>query len=53
MTPNVDAFVVDHEEASDNSSRSVEVDAVAVSDVVIVLHEAGSILVVPDEVLFF
>lgn len=49
MTPNVDAFVVDHEEAAEDLLRSVKVDAVAVSDVVIILHEAGGGVVVPDE----
>jgi hypothetical protein len=48
VAPDVDAFVVDHEEAPDDPARSVEVDPITVSDVLVVLHESWSFLIVPN-----
>jgi hypothetical protein len=49
VAPDVDALVVEHEEAAEDAFGSVEVYAVAVGDMVVVLHIAGSGLIVSDE----
>ena len=51
MTPDVDALVVNHEEASEYFARSIKVDAVSMSDVAILLHELWSIMICTDELL--
>lgn len=53
MAPNVHALVVEHKQAPENLLGSVEIDTVPVSDLIIVLHEAGRGLVVANEVPFF
>ena len=51
MTPDVDTLVVNHEETPEDLAGSIEVDAVAMSDVAVLLHELWSILICSDELL--
>jgi len=51
VAPDVHALVVQHEQTLENSPGGVKVDAVAMGDVVIVLHELGGSVVVSDVVL--
>ena len=48
MTPDVDTFVVDHEQTSHDPSWGVEVDPISVSDVLVVPHKLGSLCIVTN-----
>lgn len=52
VAPNIDAFVVHHEQTFHDFARGVEVDAVTVRDVTIFLHVDRGSLISPDEVVF-
>ena len=43
MRPYVHCFVVDHEDAFEYLGVGVEINAIAVGDMVVVLHEGGSL----------
>ena len=51
MTPDVDTFIMDHEEASNDPPWSVEVDPISISNMLVVSHELGSSLVVSNVLL--
>lgn len=53
VAPNIDTFVVEHEQASEDLFGGVKVDAIAMSDLIIVFHEAGCGLVVTYKVPLF
>lgn len=53
MTPDVDTLIVEHKQAPKDLFGGVKIDAVAMSDFIIVLHEAGGGLVVAYKVPFF
>lgn len=48
VAPDVDTLVVELEQAAEDLARRVEADAVAVRDVLVVLHVVGRLLVVSD-----
>lgn len=50
VAPDVDALVVHHEKAAENLARGIEVDTIAMSNVVVILHVAWGNLVVSDKV---
>lgn len=50
VSPDVHALVVQHEQTAQDSRRSIEVDAVAVRDVQVILHESWCLLVFANEV---
>jgi hypothetical protein len=52
MRPDIDAFVVQHEEALQNARRSVEINTISMSYAQVVLHELWCLFVLPDKVLF-
>lgn len=49
MSPNVDAFIVYHKKTTNYFTRSVKSDPVSVSYVLIVFHEAGCLIIVPNK----
>ena len=51
MTPDVDAFVVNHEKTTKDFSRSIEVDPVSMGDMLVIFHEGRSSLKVAYEML--
>jgi hypothetical protein len=53
MAPNVDTLIMEHKQAPEDLFGGVEIDAVAMSYFIIVLHEAGGGLVVAYKVPFF
>lgn len=48
VAPDVDAFVVQHEKTFDNFFGSVEVDSVAMRDMLIILHVLRSSVIISD-----
>lgn len=50
MTPDVNALVMDHEETSEDLPWSVEIDSIAVGDVIVVFHEGGCSMDIADVV---
>jgi hypothetical protein len=48
VAPNVDAFVVEHEKTFDNFFGSVEVDSVAMRNMLIILHVLRSSVIISD-----
>ena len=51
VTPDVHTFIMDHEEAPQYLFRGVKVDAIAMGDIVVILHLVRGSLVVSDVVL--
>jgi len=52
VAPDVHTLVVDHEETPEDLAGSVKVDAVAMGDVAVVLHELRGSVVVADVMVF-
>ena len=48
VTPDIDTFIVNHKQTSKYLSGSVKIDSISMSDIVIVLHELGSSVVVSN-----
>lgn len=51
MAPDVNAFVMDHKQAFEYFNGSIEVDSVAMCDVLIVLHVVWSLMVMANQSL--
>jgi hypothetical protein len=52
VAPDVDAFVMEHEQTSDDSSGGVEVDPISIGNILVISHKLGSFLVISDVVSF-
>lgn len=55
MCPNIHALIMDHKEAFQNFRRSIEVDSVPISDIVVINHKLGGRFRVSDimKLVFF
>jgi hypothetical protein len=48
MTPNVDAFVMDHEKTLNNLERSIKVNSVSMRDMLIVFHVGRRLIIMSN-----
>ena len=51
MTPDIDTFIVKHEQAANDSSVSIEVDPITMSDMLIISGKLGCDIIFPYEMI--